>query len=328
MLHVDRDADPIVQGCTTDPALQDNRYYLVTLLARGQADCDTNGANCSAEALVAEKVGSFGVGAGAGGPGVPLTTRSTFPPTGTAEIVPNPNGGGLGVPMSSWMNANPDCPNQLVVDPSGGSWSTCERHEWYGQDTLPEDFKCPGNCACRNDRKRLSYSQQGDQYLGIDLVADENFPCDLFENMFGVPKSRYREVKADFQVIDDCSILDETSFGLYWFTGTTCTVNADTQIGSAKAPVFLVSAAETTRFNGGASLFGVLFITDAEKANATFDALGTTAIYGAAVIDGTLGQYNGTFQIVYIESVIGLAFGTGGFGTLAGGWTDFHPTWQ
>lgn len=328
MLNVDRDADPVVQGCTTDPALQDDRYYMVTLLARGEADCDTNRANCTAEALVAEKVGSFGPGSGRGAD-VPLTTRSTFPPTGTSEIVPNPNGGGLGVPMSAWMNANESCPNQQVVDPTGGSWSTCERHEWYGQDTLPDDFKCPTNtCSCSKDRKRLSYAEQGDQYIGLDLVADENFPCDLFEYMFGLPKSRYEEVKAEFTVIDDCSVLDETSFGLYWFTGKTCSVNANTQIGSARAPVFLVSAAETTRFNGGASLFGVLFITDVEEANATFDALGTMTIYGAAVVDGTLGQYNGTFQIVYVDSVLDRVLDTGGFGTVAGGWTDFHATWQ
>ncbi len=40
MLDIDRDKDPIVQGCTTDPAKQDNRYFLITLLARGEADCD------------------------------------------------------------------------------------------------------------------------------------------------------------------------------------------------------------------------------------------------------------------------------------------------
>mgnify|MGYP006961793442 CR=1 FL=1 len=98
MLEVDRSKDPVVQGCTTNPALQDSRYFLITLLARGEADCD--GGVCNAEALVAEKIGSFGPGGNEGGPGAPLTARTSVPLSGTVEIVPNPNGGGVGVPVS------------------------------------------------------------------------------------------------------------------------------------------------------------------------------------------------------------------------------------
>jgi hypothetical protein len=92
--------------------------------------------------------------------------------------------------------------------------------------------------------------------------------------------------------------------------------------------VILLSAAGTTRFNGGAKLFGVLFVTDVENANADFDAVGSMTIYGAAVIDATLAQYQGTFQIVYLENVIETAFGDPGFGDVAGAWSDFHPDWR
>lgn len=339
MLDIDRDADPIIQGCTTDATTQDDRYYMITLLARGEADCD-NG-TCTARALIADKIGSFAPGGGEGAPNVPLTTRSTFPPTGTAEIVPNPNGGGEGVPTSAWMNANSACPNQAIVDPTGGSWATCERHEWYGTDIMPVDYACPtANCSCGSNEKRISYSEQGDQKISFDLVADDNFPCDLWQYMFGVPKYEadgvtINDESVDFvkhglakEVLSDCSSLDENSSGIYWISGNTCSVNSNTQIGTAEEPVILISAAGTTRFNGGAKLFGVLFVTDVEDANADFDAVGSMTIYGAAVIDATLAQYQGTFQIVYLENVLETAFGEGGFGDVAGAWSDFHLDWR
>jgi hypothetical protein len=314
MLDIDRDADPIVQGCTLDAAKQDTRYFLVTLLARGQADC--NAGTCTATALVSEKIGSFGPANDDGSGAPPLITKSTFPPTGSAEIVPNPNAGGVGVPISAWMNTNTSCPNQVAVDPGGASWS------------------CPTpNCACANNEKRLSWSDGGgDTNLGIDLVTDDAFPCDLFYYTFGVAKDaagidfvKYGVAK---QVLSDCSSLNENSFGVYWVTGAECRVNSNTQIGSAKAPVFLISAASSTRFAGGASLFGTLFVTDAEDANASFNAVGTMTIYGAAIVDAELAQYQGTFQIVYLDSVLDKSLQSGGFGAVAGGWTDFHQDWR
>ena len=55
---------------------------------------------------------------------------------------------------------------------------------------------------------------------------------------------------------------------------------------------------------------------------------GNNTIYGAAIIDGTIGAYTGTFQLIYVESVARIVAGTGGMGTLAGGWTDFHRDWE
>jgi hypothetical protein len=345
MLEIDRDADPIIQGCTTDPALQDDRYFLITLLSRGETDCSGTGVNrqCSARALIADRIGSFSPGNGEGGSPAPLVTRSNFPPTGAAEIVPNPNGGGVGVPISAWMNANSSCPQQVVVDAENGSWATCEAHEWYGVDIMPDDFKCPtANCACGSQEKLLSHSANGNagSQLGIDLVEDPFFPCDLFAMMFGVPKYEadgvtINEASMDFvkyglaqEVLSDCSGLDETSSGIYWVSGNTCQINANTQVGSPDDPVLLVSAAGTTRFNGGASLFGILFVTDAEVSTAKLNAVGSMTIYGQAIVDATLDQYQGTFQVVYLEHAIDGALENGGVGKVAGGWTDFHENWR
>lgn len=340
VLDIDTALSPPVQGCmapgtvTAGPHI----YFVLTLLAKGKAACSdpTNPATCEAEALVAQRLGSFGPATGDGGPGAPLTTRSNFPPGGTAEIVPNPNGGGPGVPISAWINGRPDgslCPQQEApIDPSSGSWSTCERHEWYGVDTMPEDYACPtANCSCGTDERRISYAEGGVQRVGIDIVIDDEFPCDLFQGTFGVAKSAeaFYQLSASIgTVIDDCGVLDENSQGVYWMIGNTCTINSNTVVGSKDFPVFLVSAAETTRVNGGAEFWGVLWVSDALNADATFESQGTNTIYGAVVVDAELGSYSGTFQIVYQEGVIERASGSGGIGEVTGGWIDFHPTWR
>ena len=72
---------------------------MVTLMARGQADCSQG--ECLAEAFVTEPVSNFSAMNGPP-PNVPLTTRSNFEGLGTVEVVPNPNAGGIGVPVSVW----------------------------------------------------------------------------------------------------------------------------------------------------------------------------------------------------------------------------------
>ena len=344
VLDINRDIDPevapVVQGCVPHGAAVagDHIYFMLTLLAKGQAACtDTDDpATCEAEALVAEKLGSFGPAAGNGGPGVPLTAQGTVPPSGTAELVPNPNGGGPNVPISAWINGRPEgdlCPgDEVPFDPSSGSWSTCERHEWYEVDEMPEDFACPtATCSCAPSERRLSYPDGDEQIVGIDIVVDPLFPCDLFKATFGMDKSiaAFNELKASVGVeIDDCGVLDENSAGVYWMTGDTCTINSGVTIGSAKFPVFLVSAAEITRINGNARLFGVLYVSDVLHANAELRSTGTNTVYGAVIVDAELDSFSGTFQIVYIDALAQLASQSGGIGKVTGGWTDFHPVWR
>ena len=203
---------PPVQGCSKDVTLADEYHYMVTVLARGEADCD--GDICNAEALVAEPMANYGVLSGGNGAGVPLTTRTSFPPSGNAEIVPNPNGGGIGVPVSVWMNANPNCGGAAVVEPHSGAWATCELYEWYGTDQIPENLECPGSCGCSKDES-ISYTQGNDDIIGIDMDRDPEFPCDLFTFYFGIPKEHYEVIKSQAKIIDDCSELGPNSYGVY-----------------------------------------------------------------------------------------------------------------
>lgn len=329
VLDVDADAAVPVQGCVTDPStavgIGDGTYFMVTLLARGAADCDSG--NCNAEAMIGEQVSNFGAAAGGNSPAVPLTTKSSFPPAGSAEIVPNPNGGGLGVPISVWMNANASCPGGTVIDPSSGSWATCEYHEWYGANVMPDGISCGGNCSCSRS-EAISYTHANEDILGIDLVSDPNFPCDLFQFYFGVPRTNYEVVKGYSRIISSCDSLGPNSFGIYWVTGSSCLVRSNTQIGSPGAPVMLISAATLTKFNGGAELFGTLFVTDVEDSNAEFQSNGNNTVYGSAIVDGLIGQYNGTFQIVWNEYTAKTAGSSGGLGAVIGGWSDFHNDWE
>ena len=326
VLDVDEDAAIPVQGCSTDPAVASGSHYMVTLLARGGGDC--NGGTCAAEALVTEQVSNFGAGSGGSAPTVPLVTKSTFPPSGTAEIVPNPNSGGIGVPISVWMNANSSCNEDgSVIDPGSGAWATCEMHEWYGVDSEPEGVACTGNCTC-TQAESISYTHAVVDVLGIDLVADPDFPCDLFQFYFGVPRASYEIVKGYAKIISDCGLLDENSSGIYWVTGEECRINSNTQVGSPDAPVLLVSAASLTKLNGGAIIFGVVFISDTEDPDAEIQSVGTNTVYGSVIVDGTIGSYQGTFQVVWNEHASEVAPGDGGLGNVIGGWADFHRDWE
>lgn len=323
------DADVPVQGCSMDPStavgIADGTYFMATLLARGEADC--NNGVCNAEAMISEQVSNFGAANGGNTPAVPITTRNSFPPSGTAEVVPNPNAGGVGVPLSVWMNGNDSCSGGGTIDPSNGSWATCEMHEWYGTNEIPADIACPGNCSC-SQSESISYTLANDDVVGIDLSFDPNFPCDLFQFYFGIPSTSYEIVKGYSKVISDCTGLGPNSFGIYWVTGSNCTINSNTTVGSPDAPIMLISAASLTKMNGGAVIFGTLFITDVEDPDAELQAVGTNTIYGSAIVDGVIGSYNGTFQVVWNENTSRKAGAGGGLGGVLGGWSDFHRDWE
>lgn len=295
---------------------------IITMLGYGFADCtDTNDVStCQSEATVAKPIANFKNLSGS--PVVPLTTKSTFPPSGTAEVVPNPNAGGVGVPVSVWANSNSGCSDPVALS-GQGSWATCELHEWYGKDEVPAGIACDQNpCSCTVD-EAISYSAGQTTYQGIDIIDDPAFPCDLFEFYFKVPREKYETVKNTATLLSDCTSLGPQSSGLFWISGANCRINANTVIGSPRTPVIIISAASLTKINGGAKIYGVLYVFDGEDANASFDAVGTNTIYGAAIIDANMGQYQGTFQIVYASGVLANANGLNGLGAVNGGWRDF-----
>ena len=72
----------------------------------------------------------------------------------------------------------------------------------------------------------------------------------------------------------------------------------------------------------------LVVISDTEDANAELQSNGTNTVYGSVIVDGTLGSYTGTFQVVWNENIAMKAGGDGAVGSVLGGWADFHPNWQ
>lgn len=319
------DFDNPTGGCMSAPGAGDDvsqATYVVTVLSYGYADCTdpTDISTCLVSASIAMPLTNYSFVNGS--PAVPLTTKTTFPPTGTAEIVPNPNAGGVGVPVSVWANANPSCSTGPALLGSG-DWSTCEYHEWYEDDEIPADMDCAvPSCSCAKS-EAISYTVGVDDVLGIDLLEDASFPCDLFDFFFGVPRSQYQVVKSAARVIQDCDGLGPESHGIYWVSGAECRLDGTNVVGSPDWPVMLISAAETTTFTGGNKIFGVIFITDVEEPAAEWNASGTNTVFGSVIIDAELNGFVGTFKVIYNDKVSLLAAGSDGIGTLSGGWRDF-----
>ncbi len=318
-------------GCLGAPSgagAEQKAVAIIQLMGYGFADCSdvADLSTCTAQARIARPMSNFK--SISGSPVVPLTAKKTFPPSGASEIVPNPNAGGVGVPISVWTNNNTAC-NQEVAVWGQGSWATCEMHEWYGQDSIPDDVVCNNTpCMCAQ-AESISYSAGVTTYGGIDIVVDDSFPCDLFEYYFGVPRSLYEVIKSSATIISNCSELGPDSTGLYWVSGSSCHIAANAVVGSPQHPIVLISAASATRMEGGVQIFGVLYIFDGEDINAEFSSIGTDQVYGAVIVDASFGNYNGTFQIVYSEAILARASGVNGLGSVSGGWRDFGlPDWQ
>jgi hypothetical protein len=133
----------------------------------------------------------------------PVVATGTVDVTGGLQIVTNPNAGGPGVPVSVWTRKDVEKtgqPNTCYYDEFiryGGSTAT-----WEGSET--KVMVCD-DCSCAGD-KSLSYDNSGNlQTEGIDIldidgntpstpktgqmnydVLPHEFPCDLFEFVFGV----------------------------------------------------------------------------------------------------------------------------------------------
>jgi len=314
-------------GAPTSTTEESEASIMLTLLAYGYSDCTDPDlvTTCTGEATVALPVSSYKKLSGS--PAVPLVTKSTFPPQGSAEIVGNPNGGGVGVPLTSWINNNSACsPGSPIT--SSGTWQTCEMQEWYHTEEYPDGVTCTdNNCMCGpggNDTQYfLSWKTSTETNIGIDIIIDPAFPCDLFETFFGVPRSMYDVIKNQAQLYDDCSSLGPQSRGLIWISGSECRLTANTIVGSPNFPVVLISAATDTVLAGGVNIYGVLYVFDGEDSSAGLSTLGGATIYGAAIVDAALNQFQGTFQIVYAEDVLANADGISGLGSVNGGWRDF-----
>ena len=107
-----------------------------------------------------------------------------------------------------------------------------------------------------------------------------------------------------------------------------CDIGSNALIGSYDAPVLLVVAGGPSRFNGGVEIFGLIFITDVADATTDFSGIGNLTIYGSIMADADLSKFGGNLKLVYHEDVLEDVLQKGGFGPVAGAWSDFHQDWR
>lgn len=288
---------PVVNGCTSTP----DREMLVTVIARGTSD------NGRGQAIVKQVLADYDIAGGV--PGASLTAPFVGLPNGTADIVANPNGGGEGVPLSVWSA------NDLTLN---GVLRTCEAYEFYDQPSLPSDISCPGcDCAVGSElsSKFTRYSDIRD--------GDPNFPADLFQYFFDIPKPEYESMKSSMNIANNCNDFSEDSNGAYWVSGG-CSINgSECKIGTQDRPVFLVIAGDFEI--NGCDVFGMIFVTDSESPGVEMKVKmnGGATVYGAVMVDHNMQQANGSMAIVYNEEVLNKANSFNGIAGMPGGWSDF-----
>jgi hypothetical protein len=294
--------DPIPPAvCTTNPE-NATATSSITMVGLGSIPGEGSSATVVQNVGVARLIGNL--------PEAPsILASGSVNLTGTLDVVTNPNSAGTGVPVSVWT--------RMDVSKAGAP-RTCYLEEWirdggtsdsprYIDDTAV--IRCD-TCGCPTDGS-LSYDFSGNtQSEGIDIldidgdegvnrdVRREEFPCDLFEYVFGVPAWEDRipgtgptdpefnfcetalytpdpvsgaDIRVDQlflrenarQIIangDDCNTLGPNSSGLVWVQAAAnpSTCVNGRTIGSAQAPVLLVLDGGV-EIRGG-TFFGLLFL--------------------------------------------------------------------
>ncbi len=273
---------------------------------------------------------------GGGPPAVPIMTYNSVAPTGSINVVVNPNAGGIGVPTSIWSR------NYVYVeDPGAGSIATCELEEflatrdstawrtWVDADGV--EYQTCNSCVCPDKEAdgALSHSQSTEPPRKYFDIVDEDpaYPDDIFEYYFGVARTEYHQVRdAADTVLDNCSTIDTTLRGLVWIDGY-CDLSGK-EVGSATAPVALV-ATEGVKLNSNSIFYGVLVITDptTPPEEQALDSIsvslnGGPVLYGAILNDPGAAVFNGGFTVVYIEDIISKIHPLIMLGNLSGSWSD------
>jgi hypothetical protein len=250
----------------------------------------------------------------------PITSSGSMDVTGSLDVVGNPNAAGPGVPVSVWTRKDVD---------ANGTPQTCYLDEFVrfgaknnapatfcgvadGCSTVRTDILLCDNCGCPADENSLSFSKPGNScgegidILDIDVgpacgpnadVRPEDFPCDLFEFVFGVQVRTDEDgdffcetlIKVDHDndaatpdvgadelwLRENANVIivanpdtnrDARERGCAFLTSTArglvwdrvgCTVGG--QVGGPENPVVLVVDGDA-QYNAGFRLFGLLFV--------------------------------------------------------------------
>ena len=338
------------------PVLDYQTYYLTTDAGSGLPTDDLNALQVT---LVAEGTSDSGNGSAAmrvtvdtfrsiaSPPKVPLIAAGIIDGGGTFNVVPNPNGGGTGVPLSAWAESN--------VDFASGSVNTCYPHEYYENGSPytydennpsstsdsytfekdgEDDIVLCDDCTC-NGVPNITFRAGGSYTEGIDILdsgdsnlgnPDADFPDDIFEYIFAVPKDDWQDKKDEADdILANCTDLETKDGNFFWIEGE-CRLNGNTDFGSPTSPLLVVVEGDT-RINAGVRFFGMLFLFDRPDIAGTGGDMtlnGGASFYGAIVSDHDIDFGAGTYQMVYNEKVLAnLGESFVNFGRVPGTWADY-----
>lgn len=138
--------------------------------------------------------------------------------------------------------------------------------------------------------------------LEPDIDRRAGFPEDLFEYIFGVPRTEWETIKAQATVVANCIGIDPEAGGFYWITGE-CRINGD--LGLLDTPVLIVSEGDID-VAGGGDVFGVLygFNSDPAATQPEIHLSGGKTIHGAVVTEGAFDIGAGGSMVRYDQDVL------------------------
>ncbi|KAF3977513.1 MAG: hypothetical protein HFP77_06600 [Methylococcales symbiont of Iophon sp. n. MRB-2018] len=275
----------------------------------------------SAKAIVSKQIIIRGITNGQT-PNAPVMIDGAMDVTGNIHIVANPN---------AVKNCVQSCAVSVWTSGAvavGSSISTCYLQGYTGTQCL--------NLAL--DPMLLQITNSADK--GLDIIQNDpytnanpagNFPPDLFAYLFGVAYTEWPSIKAlktNTDVQTTCEHLTAGSQGLHWLDS--CSIAANTKVGSIVNPVILVLHNNPFQAADGVVINGIVFVFDDTPDNAP--TVNPSVLGGGSVINGSLlsnAAFNGgTFTVVYNPEVLsnlinntGSAYRT--VATVPGSWHDF-----
>lgn len=252
--------------------------------------------------------------------------------TGSLTVVANPNGGSTqtGVPLSVWADDPVDLGSAAVGTCQADQFRDSSGDRCIGltiNDPVTGNLPSWGQCGCdsfitKGGANTSTKKVENESWQGRDIVDYGPFPTDLFQYLFGIPKSQYQDVKALATPLSSCDGLGVNSTGVFWVTGECEITGNDLEVGSRTKPVILIVDGDI-RLGGGSHIWGLLYEFNP---SATIQISGTFNMHGAMVSEANIdGVAGGTFNSIYDPDVQVALTSSSGFTKYApypGSWTD------
>ena len=262
-------------------------------------------------------------------PDVPVVVAGAVGTGGNFNVVANPNGGGEGVPVSVWSDGD--------ISTSSSS-ATCHLEFYDGNNA-----QCSNPSGNTENITRGTNPATADATFNPDkpdlLPNDTNFPSDLFNFVFGLPRSDYMlkksEAEVNGQLVSDCSDIVAAgttagdNFALWWVEGD-CSINGGT-LGTESSPIILVVEDSEFGAGGNSQINGIVYLFDSDIADATeapsASMNGTTEIQGSFISDVGGAAMSGSYSVVYNPGLIDAFSAANGnnfsFTYVPASWRDF-----